>query len=117
MSTASLGMASANPVFLRRATERTRLGDDVLPVLDALNLKKPVLVGHSLGGEELSSVATRYPSRVAAQVYLEAAYPHAFDNGKGSTEAYAKFSAAERRSRFGQFCCISAGIQASPRIH
>jgi pimeloyl-ACP methyl ester carboxylesterase len=62
-----------------------RLGDDVLAVLDALNLEKPVLVGHSLGGEELSSVATRYPSRVAALVYLEAGYPYAFDNGKGPT--------------------------------
>jgi non-heme chloroperoxidase len=62
-----------------------RLGDDVLAVLDALNLKKPILVGHSLGGEELSSVATRYPQRVAALVYLDAAYPYAFDNGKGPT--------------------------------
>jgi pimeloyl-ACP methyl ester carboxylesterase len=62
-----------------------RLGDDVLAVLDALDLKKPVLVGHSLGGEELSSVATRHPSRVAALVYLEAGYPYAFDNGKGPT--------------------------------
>ena len=62
-----------------------RLGDDVLAVLDALKLEKPVLVGHSLGGEELSSVATRYPNRVAGLVYLEAAYPYAFDNGKGPT--------------------------------
>ena len=62
-----------------------RLGDDVLAVLDALKLKRPILVGHSFGGEELSSVATRYPSRVAALVYLEAAYPYAFDNGKGPT--------------------------------
>lgn len=62
-----------------------RLGDDVLAVLDSLNLIKPVLVGHSLGGEELSSVATRYPSRIAGLVYLEAGYPYAFDNGKGPT--------------------------------
>ncbi len=62
-----------------------RLGDDVLAVLDALKLEKPVLVGHSLGGEELSSVATRYPSRVAGLVYLEAGYPYAFDNGTGPT--------------------------------
>ncbi len=60
-----------------------RLGDDVLAVLDALQLKRPVLVGHSIAGEELSSVASRYPSRVAALVYLEAGYPYAFDNGKG----------------------------------
>ncbi len=60
-----------------------RLGDDVLTVLDSLELKKPVLVGHSLGGEELSSLATRHPNRVAGLVYLEAGYPYAFDNGKG----------------------------------
>jgi non-heme chloroperoxidase len=62
-----------------------RLGDDVLAVLDSLKLRRPVLVGHSLGGEELSSVATRHPSRVAGLVYLEAGYPYAFDNGKGPT--------------------------------
>jgi non-heme chloroperoxidase len=60
-------------------------GDDVLAVLDALNLARPVLVGHSIGGQELSSVATRYPARVAALVYLDGAYPYAFDNGKGPT--------------------------------
>jgi pimeloyl-ACP methyl ester carboxylesterase len=60
-----------------------RLGDDVLAVLDSLKLDRPVLVGHSLGGEELSSVATRHPSRVAGLVYLEAGYPYAFDDGKG----------------------------------
>ena len=62
-----------------------RLGDDVLAVLDSLKLTKPVLVGHSLGGEELSSIANRYPQRVAALVYLDAAYPYAFDNGKGAS--------------------------------
>jgi len=60
-----------------------RLGDDVLAVLDSLKLVRPVLVGHSLGGEELSSLATRHPNRVAGLVYLEAGYPYAFDNGRG----------------------------------
>jgi len=60
-----------------------RLGDDVVAVLDSLKLNRPVLVGHSIGGEELSSVATRYPNRVAGLVYSEAGYPYAFDNGKG----------------------------------
>ena len=62
-----------------------RLGDDVLAVIDSLKLKKPVLVGHSLAGEELSSVASRYPNRVAGLVYLDAAMGYAFDNGKGTT--------------------------------
>jgi len=60
-----------------------RLGDDVLTVIDSLELARPVLAGHSLGGEELSSVATRYPDRIAGVIYLEAAYPYAFDNGRG----------------------------------
>lgn len=60
-----------------------RLGDDVLAVIDSLKLRRPVLAGHSLAGEEMSSVASRYPKRVAGLVYLDAAYPYAFDNGKG----------------------------------
>jgi pimeloyl-ACP methyl ester carboxylesterase len=62
-----------------------RLGDDVLAVMDWLKLKRPVLVGHSLGGEELSSIGSRYPERVAGLVYLDAGYQYAFDNGKGGT--------------------------------
>ena len=62
-----------------------RLGDDVLAVIDALNLKKPILVGHSIAGVELSSVANSYPDRIAGVVYLDAAYSYAFDNGKGAS--------------------------------
>jgi pimeloyl-ACP methyl ester carboxylesterase len=57
-------------------------GDDVLAVLDALELEKPVLAGSSIAGQELSSIGTRRPDRVAALVYLDAAYQYAFDNGK-----------------------------------
>lgn len=60
-----------------------RLADDVLAVIDFLKMDKPVLVGHSLAGEELSSIANRRPERVAGLVYLEAAYAYTFDNGKG----------------------------------
>ena len=31
-----------------------RLGDDVLAVVSALHLSRPILAGHSLAGEELS---------------------------------------------------------------
>jgi pimeloyl-ACP methyl ester carboxylesterase len=62
-----------------------RLRDDVLAVIDALKLKRPVVVGHSIAGAELSSVATLHPDRIAGLVYLEAAYPYAFDNGTGAT--------------------------------
>ena len=61
----------------------TRLGQDVLAVIDALKLDRPVLVGHSFGGAELSAVANFRPDRIAGLVYLEAGYTYAFDNGKG----------------------------------
>jgi pimeloyl-ACP methyl ester carboxylesterase len=55
-----------------------RLGDDVLAVIEALAIRKPVLAGHSLGGEELSSIGSRYPEKVAGLIYLDAGYAYAF---------------------------------------
>jgi non-heme chloroperoxidase len=66
-------------------TGSDRLGEDVLSVIRAFKLNKPVLVGHSIAGAELSSVATLHPNTIAGVVYLEAAYPYAFDNGSGPT--------------------------------
>ena len=54
-----------------------QLGDDVVKVIDALRLKKPVLVGHSIAGEELSSIGSRYPEKIAGLIYLDAGYPYA----------------------------------------
>jgi non-heme chloroperoxidase len=55
-----------------------RLGDDVLAVMDALKLTRPILVGHSLGGEELSSIGSRHPERVSGLIYLDAGYVYAY---------------------------------------
>jgi non-heme chloroperoxidase len=60
-----------------------RLGEDVTAVIEQLNLKRPILVGHSIAGAELSSVANGHPNLVAGLVYLDAAYSYAFDNGTG----------------------------------
>jgi pimeloyl-ACP methyl ester carboxylesterase len=61
-----------------------RLGDDVLAVIEALKISKPVLVGHSLGGEELSSIGSRYPEKVAGLIYLDAGYAYAYyDQSRG----------------------------------
>ncbi len=49
-----------------------RLADDVVAVLDALKLERPWLIGHSIAGEELSSLAGRYPMRARGLVYLDA---------------------------------------------
>jgi len=59
-----------------------RLGDDVLAVMAALKLDRPVVAGHSLGGEELSSIGTRHPETVRGLIYLDAAYGYAFYNPK-----------------------------------
>ena len=55
-----------------------RMGDDVLAVLDAQKIDKPVLAGHSISGQELSYIGTRHPERIAGLVYLDAAYGYAF---------------------------------------
>ena len=55
-----------------------RLGDDVLAVIEKLAISKPVLAGHSLGGEELSSIGSRHPEKVAGLIYLDAGYSYAF---------------------------------------
>jgi pimeloyl-ACP methyl ester carboxylesterase len=64
-------------------TDVDRAGADVLAVLDAERIEKPVLVGHSLGGAELSSVAKNHSDRIAGLVYLEAGYPYAFHADTG----------------------------------
>lgn len=54
------------------------LGDDVLAVMDSLGIPQPVLIGHSIAGQELSSIGSRYPEKVAGLVYLDAGYQYAF---------------------------------------
>lgn len=62
-----------------------RLGDDVLAVMDALKLDHPVLAGHSIAGEELSSIGSRHPEKVAGLIYLDAGYQYAFyDPARGN---------------------------------
>lgn len=63
-----------------------QLGDDILAVLDSLKIIRPVLAGHSIGGEELSSIGSRHPERVAGLIYLDAIWSFAFDNGKMTPE-------------------------------
>jgi non-heme chloroperoxidase len=79
---ASLGYgASSAPEFGYSADQ---LGDDVLAVIDALKLDRPVLAGNGLGGEELSSVGSRHPEKISGLIYLDAAYSYAYyDHTRG----------------------------------
>ena len=69
---------SSHPIPMDGNYTADRLGDDVLAVLDALHLKRPVLVGHSMAGEEMSSIGSRFPKRVAGLIYLDAGSGSAF---------------------------------------
>ncbi len=51
-----------------------RLAQDVLQVMDALQLSKVLLVGHSIAGEELTWLGGHYADRFDGLVYLDAAY-------------------------------------------
>lgn len=59
-----------------------RLGDDIIEVLNTLHIVRPVLVGHSIAGEELTSIVSRYPDRVAGLVYLDGFFEYAFSDGQ-----------------------------------
>jgi non-heme chloroperoxidase len=50
-----------------------RLGDDILAVIRLMKLQKPVIAGHSIAGEELSSVGSRHPESISGLIYLDAA--------------------------------------------
>lgn len=55
--------------------------------MDRLHLKKPIVVGHSIAGEELSSLASRHPSRITGLIYLEGGYPYAcYDSSRGDVD-------------------------------
>ena len=76
ISRRGFGKSSA-PVPDHENYSADRLGRDVLAVMSALKIDKPVLVGHSIAGEELSAVAASHPEKVSGLVYLEAGYPYA----------------------------------------
>jgi pimeloyl-ACP methyl ester carboxylesterase len=51
------------------------LVEDIRGFMDAVGIKRAVLVGHSLAGFEMALFAKRYPLQVEAIVYLDAIYP------------------------------------------
>jgi pimeloyl-ACP methyl ester carboxylesterase len=69
---------SSSPTPANGNYSADRLGDDVLAVMKALKINRPALVGHSIAGEELSSIASRFPDKVSGLIYLDAATGFAF---------------------------------------
>jgi pimeloyl-ACP methyl ester carboxylesterase len=56
-----------------------RLARDLLRVMDAMGLKKVVLVGHSIAGDELTWLGGHHPERFDGLIYLDAAYDRSAD--------------------------------------
>jgi non-heme chloroperoxidase len=76
--------ASSTPAPVTANYTADRLGDDVLAVCAFLKLNHPVLVGHSIAGEELSSIGSRHPEEVSGLIYLDAGYGYAYyDRSRG----------------------------------
>ncbi len=72
---------SSKPPATEQNYSAEQLGQDVLVILDKLQIDKPILVGHSLAGEELSYIGTHAPQKAAALIYLDAGYDEAYDAG------------------------------------
>ena len=76
--------ASSKPEFVTANYKAARLGDDVLAIIAALHLGRPVLAGHSFAGEELSYIGFHHADSVAGLIYLDAAYSYAlYDQAHG----------------------------------
>jgi len=79
--------ASSKPIPANGNYSADHLGDDILAVMRALGIERPVLVGHSMAGEELSSIGSRFPTQVSGLIYLDAATGFAFyDSANPSVE-------------------------------
>lgn len=62
-----------------------RLADDVLQVLDSLNIQKPILVGHSMAGSEMTTLGSQHSDCLAGLVYLDAGDDPGDFSGKNPT--------------------------------
>lgn len=65
-----------------------RLAEDVVRVIDAVDVDKPVVVGHSIAGEELHVLGARYSAKLAGVVYIDAAFNRA--DGSDDYDAVAR---------------------------
>lgn len=76
-----------------RGYDIARLSQDVLQVLNTLGLEKPVLVGHSIAGEELSYLGANFPERFSGLIYLDAAYDRVTPSDDGEVREYQRLNA------------------------
>jgi non-heme chloroperoxidase len=69
---------SSHPAATEANYTPERLGADIMAVIRRMRLVRPVIAGHSVAGQELSEIGTRYPEEISGLIYLEAANSQAF---------------------------------------
>jgi len=67
--------------------DNVTLVDDLVGLMDALGVAKADFAGYSMGGNEGTGIALRYPNRVRHLVYLDAAYDYANPEYKAALKA------------------------------
>ena len=77
------GHGDSSPARDPSAYGYDELADDAVAVLDALEIRRAVLAGASMGAHTLLRVALEHPERVAGVVVITPAY-EAGDNGNGA---------------------------------
>lgn len=74
--------------------------EDARRLLDALGIERAHVVGHSMGGGEISVLAARHPGRVASVVYLDGAYDWA---DRSSLEWPEEAASPDRFASYGDY--------------
>jgi pimeloyl-ACP methyl ester carboxylesterase len=66
-----------------------RLAEDLVRVMDAVGLQRPIIAGHSFAGEEMHVLGARHAGRIAGLVYVDAAFDRAdrFEAYEAATRA------------------------------
>lgn len=90
---------------------------DVAGLIDALGLDRPVLFGHSLGGQAASAVAALYPERVRAVVLEDPAWL-AFRTLEENEQSAAQWTTGLREDkRLGREGLIARARRENPAWH
>jgi pimeloyl-ACP methyl ester carboxylesterase len=91
-------------------TLRTHI-DDAAAVIEAEELRHPIVVGHSYGGMVITALADRMPERIARLVYLDAIVPLP---GECWSSTHAEQIKAQRRQEIAATGCI---LPPSPAVY
>jgi pimeloyl-ACP methyl ester carboxylesterase len=92
------------------------LADDVLAVADALNVKRMVLVGHSMGGPVALAVAARAPRRVQGIICVDTLHNVEFEWPEGFAEELAGRLLADYRAGIEYFVPRLFVAESDPAI-